>query len=118
MCTHFPAHDQISVGDLAFQRKCMDFAKQVKQREATILFVSHNMFSIKTMCERVIYLKNGRVEFDGPTDQGIKLYEKDCQLSTLSLMERKPEDWPVFLTLFDLLDEIGCPKKIIDYGTV
>ena len=31
-------------------------------------------------------------------------------------MERKPEDWPVFLTSFELLDENGYPKKIYDYG--
>src|SRR5690606_12719693 len=46
---------------------------------ATIVFVSHNMFSIKTMCERVIYLRRGRVVYDGPTDEGIRLYEEDCR---------------------------------------
>src|SRR5690349_8690643 len=47
----------LAVGDFAFQRKCMNFARQLEQKGSTILFVSHNMFSIKTMCERVIYLK-------------------------------------------------------------
>src|SRR5690606_37825663 len=69
----------LAVGDLPFQRKCMEFAKQMQRRDATIVFVSHNMFSIKTMCERVIYLRRGRVVYDGPTDEGIRLYEEDCR---------------------------------------
>src|SRR5690606_11482751 len=47
----------LAVGDLPFQRKCMEFAKEMQRRDAAIMFVSHNMFSIKTMCERVIYLR-------------------------------------------------------------
>jgi len=58
----------LAVGDLTFQRKCMEYAKKLQQRHATILFVSHNMHSIKTMCTRVIYLRKGRIVFDGPTD--------------------------------------------------
>lgn len=70
----------LAVGDLPFQRKCMEFAKEMQRRDAAIMFVSHNMFSIKTMCERVIYLRKGRVVFDGPTDDGIKVYEEDCRV--------------------------------------
>jgi len=62
----------LSVGDLPFQRKCMEFAKGLQQADATILFVSHNMFSIKTMCSRVIYLKQGQVQFDGPTESPVR----------------------------------------------
>jgi ABC-type polysaccharide/polyol phosphate transport system ATPase subunit len=55
----------LSVGDLAFQTKCIDHAKRLQSSGATVLFVSHNMFSIKSMCNRVIYLSGGRVRFDG-----------------------------------------------------
>ena len=51
----------LSVGDLAFQRKCMDHAKRLLERDATLLFVSHNMFAIKAMCRRAIYLSQGKV---------------------------------------------------------
>ena len=70
----------LAVGDVTFQRKCMDFARQFERKGSTILFVSHNMFSIKTMCQRVIYLKQGRIVFDGPTDEGLRLYESDSKL--------------------------------------
>ncbi len=106
----------LSVGDLPFQRKCMEFAKNLQDRQATILFVSHNMFSIKTMCERVIYLKKGQIVFDGPTEDGIKIYEEDCCLSTLTFAETKPEDYPILITDFALLDENNRTKKVFDYG--
>jgi lipopolysaccharide transport system ATP-binding protein len=106
----------LSVGDLPFQRKCMEFAKGLQQGNATILFVSHNMFSIKTMCNRVIYLRKGEVIFDGPTDEGIELYEQDCRLSALSWAGKQPHEWPVRITECDLFDEGGARKSVFDYG--
>lgn len=107
----------LAVGDLPFQRKCMEFAKKLQSRDATILFVSHNMFSIKAMCERVIYLKQGRIQFDGPTDEGIARYEEDCRLSTLSWGRKDaPENWPMYLERFHILDEQGIEKTVFDYG--
>src|ERR1700726_1730770 len=70
----------LAVGDFTFQRKCMDFARQLEQKGSSILFVPHNMFSIKAMCDRVIYLKQGQIAYDGPTDEGLKLYESDSKL--------------------------------------
>lgn len=107
----------LSVGDITFQRRCMEFAKRLQRSDATILFVSHNMFSIKTMCRRVIYLKNGAVVFDGPTDQGIKIYEDDCRsLAPLSWTEEKPEHWPLSVTELTIFDENGTVKTVFDYG--
>jgi lipopolysaccharide transport system ATP-binding protein len=110
----------LSVGDLAFQRKCIDFAKNLQKRQATILFISHNMFSIKTMCERAILLRHGQVAFDGPTDQGIALYEADSELSSIHWASGAglPEDVdrPVTITKVAILDEAGAPKSVFDHG--
>jgi lipopolysaccharide transport system ATP-binding protein len=109
----------LSVGDLAFQRKCIDFAKGLQKRNATILFVSHNMFNIKTMCERVIYLRNGRVEFDGPTARGIELYEADSQLSEVTWANGaglSEAGRPVTITNVALMDEAGAPRGVFDRG--
>ena len=105
----------LAVGDVAFQRKCMQYAKSLQRSEATILFVSHNMFSIKTMCSRVIYLKRGRVEFDGSVDSGIGRYETDARLSALSWTETKPEEWPLVLTGCDLLNQEGQQRTVFDF---
>jgi lipopolysaccharide transport system ATP-binding protein len=106
----------LSVGDLPFQQKCMAFAKRLQQSDATILFVSHNMFSIKTMCRRVIYLKQGRIQYDGAADGGIARYEEDCRLSNLGWTEQRPDDWPVRVSAIAITDEAGCAKTVFDHG--
>ncbi len=106
----------LSVGDLPFQRKCMQFATGLQQGQATLLFVSHNMFTIKAMCDRVIYLRNGAVTFDGPTEEGIKLYEEDCQLSTLPWVGPRTEEWPVVVTDVEVFGESGKPTFVFDHG--
>ncbi len=107
----------LAVGDLAFQRKCLDFAKSLQQRDASILFVSHNMFSIKTMCERVIYLRQGQIQYDGPVEAGIEIYERDCRLSTLSWKgANKPEDWPIYITQCETADNSGQARTVYDLG--
>ena len=106
----------LAVGDLAFQRKCIDFAKDLRRRGATILFVSHNMFSIKTMCSRVIYLQNGRIRFDGPTDEGIALYEADCRLESVPWAQAEVGDAPIRVADVALTDEAGVPCSVFDRG--
>lgn len=105
----------LAVGDLPFQKKCMEFAKRLQRANATILFVSHNMFSIKTMCERVIYLRKGRVQFDGPTEEGIALYEDESQLTADESIGDSSK-WPIMVTSFTLMDETGRQRAVFDYS--
>ncbi len=70
----------LAVGDVAFQNKCIDKMNEVSQKEGrTILYVSHNMNTVRKLCERVIVLDHGKVVFDGPTEQGIKVYLNEVQ---------------------------------------
>jgi lipopolysaccharide transport system ATP-binding protein len=103
----------LAVGDLPFQRKCLGFAKSLQQRDATVLFVSHNMFSIKAMCERAFYLRKGQIVFDGPTSDAIKLYEDDCRLEP-DLMGTK--DVRVRITACELLDSTDQRRTLFQYG--
>jgi lipopolysaccharide transport system ATP-binding protein len=107
----------LAVGDFAFQRKCMNFAKQLERKGATILFVSHNMFSIKSMCERVIYLKKGQIVFDGPTAEGLKLYESDSRLQDAPWFKEAGEEGrPVTFTDVQLLNERGVESNVFNFG--
>jgi lipopolysaccharide transport system ATP-binding protein len=106
----------LAVGDLAFQRKCIDFARNLQRRSATILFVSHNMHSIKTMCDRVIYLRKGRIGFDGPTERGLELYEQDCRLTDLAWIGAPREEWPIEITGCELLDASGFARSVWEFG--
>ncbi|MBR4727207.1 MAG: ABC transporter ATP-binding protein, partial [Clostridia bacterium] len=65
----------LAVGDMAFQKKCIEKMRGIEEeRGKTILYVSHNMDTIKRLCERCIVLKQGRIIFDGPANEAIALY--------------------------------------------
>jgi lipopolysaccharide transport system ATP-binding protein len=110
----------LSVGDLAFQRKCMDYAQRLLKRNATLLFVSHNMFTVKAMCDRAIYLTQGQVTADGETGDVTKLYDEESGLDIAGWAQGKvgsdPDKCPVSITQFELLDEAGQPCSMFEYG--
>ena len=60
-----------AVGDEEFQRKCFGKIFEFKQRGGTIVFVSHDASAVERLCERAVLLREGRVEFDGPTHEAI-----------------------------------------------
>ena len=65
----------LAVGDMAFQKKCLEKMKKAAQQEGrTVLYVSHNMNTIRQLCDRCIVLDKGRVVFDGDVEQAIKIY--------------------------------------------
>ena len=63
-----------AVGDEEFQRKCFGRISQFKQRGGTIVFVSHDAASVERLCERAVLLRDGLVDFDGPTHEAILRY--------------------------------------------
>jgi lipopolysaccharide transport system ATP-binding protein len=110
----------LSVGDLKFQRKCMDHAKSLRQRNATTLIVSHNMFTIKALCDRAIYLAQGRLVFDGCPEQAIQLYEKDSRLETPAWAQTRlgtdPTANGVHVCDLEVMDEEGQPRTVFSFG--
>lgn len=64
----------LAVGDQEFQDKCIGKMKDVSSQGRTVIFVSHNMAAIKTLCKRTIVLKNGETYFDGNVLDGITKY--------------------------------------------
>ena len=64
----------LAVGDVSFQKKCLDKMEDVGQQGRTVLFVSHNMPAVARICERVILLDGGHVVQDGPSHQVISAY--------------------------------------------
>lgn len=65
----------LAVGDMAFQKKCLEKMNDVSRSEGrTILYVSHNMNTIRQLCERCIVLNRGKIVFDGDVEEGIALY--------------------------------------------
>ncbi len=61
--------EALSVGDGVFARKSFERIMALKARGATILLCSHSLFQIESLCQRAIWLHDGRVQFDGPAHQ-------------------------------------------------
>ena len=59
----------LAVGDANFQKKCFDKMKEIKKSGTTIVIVSHSMDQIRSICDRVIWLDNGKIKSDGDAYQ-------------------------------------------------
>jgi lipopolysaccharide transport system ATP-binding protein len=64
----------LAVGDLAFQKKCLGKMKDVTQSGRTVLFVSHNMAAIRSLCDRGIVLEDGCMRLIGDVDSATNFY--------------------------------------------
>ncbi|NTW01043.1 MAG: ABC transporter ATP-binding protein, partial [Oscillochloris sp.] len=71
----------LAVGDLAFQRKCLDRIRQFQAQGCTIIMVSHDPGQIRSLCDEVIWLHAGNVQAHGPTEQVLADY--------IALMEQR-----------------------------
>ncbi|MFA0964690.1 polysaccharide ABC transporter ATP-binding protein [Roseivirga sp. BDSF3-8] len=74
----------LAVGDQEFQRKCLGKMKDVAGSGRTVLFVSHNMTAVKSLCHRAILLNKGQKVFDGDVEQAISRYLGVSNLSSNS----------------------------------
>lgn len=76
----------LAVGDAEFQRKCLKKMEDVSKSGRTILFVSHNMSAVESLCSKSILLKNGELNFAGPSADVIQKYmnSMDSQLHNYS----------------------------------
>jgi lipopolysaccharide transport system ATP-binding protein len=64
----------LAVGDLNFQRRCLGKMQDAAQHGRTVLFVSHNLAAIKALCGRTIFLHDGKIVKQGPTEEIVKMY--------------------------------------------
>ena len=64
----------LAVGDAEFQKKCLGKMEDVTKEGRTVIFVSHNMAAVRSLCPRSLVLERGRVVFDGPTDDAVHRY--------------------------------------------
>ena len=64
----------LSVGDAAFQRKCMGKMSAVAEQGRTVLFVSHNLQAITSLCQRGILLSAGQLVYDGSAMEAVSRY--------------------------------------------
>ena len=64
----------LAVGDIEFQRKCMDEINRLNKNGTTIVFVSHNVAAVRNLCERAMFLNNGEVMAIGDAEEVVDNY--------------------------------------------
>ena len=85
----------LSVGDAEFQRKCLGKMDEVAKGGRTVLFVSHNMRSIRNLCTRGILIKDGSIAYDGNVDHCISYYLEDNDETIPNEIDYQIVDQPV-----------------------
>jgi lipopolysaccharide transport system ATP-binding protein len=65
----------LAVGDAAFQAKCIQRIAQLRKEGATIVFVSHNLGAVESLCDRTMLIKEGQIYQSGATREVISAYE-------------------------------------------
>jgi lipopolysaccharide transport system ATP-binding protein len=68
--------EALAVGDGYFQKKCVDRIRAIRDRGTTILFCSHSMYYVSLFCNRVLWLRDGRIEADGSAREVVTAYEE------------------------------------------
>lgn len=66
--------EALSVGDAFFQSKCMDKMRSMIQGGVTVIFVSHDTFAVKNLCERAFLMKSGKILMDAPAKEVVETY--------------------------------------------
>jgi len=70
--------EALSVGDMAFQRKCVDRMNQFRAEQKTMVFCSHSMFHIQELCDSAIWIDKGKIREMGDSDKVVGHYEDFC----------------------------------------
>lgn len=78
----------LAVGDAEFQKKCLGKMKDVSGEGRTVLFVSHNMGAVNSLCDKAIVMDKGKVVFDGNVSGGVSYYLSNNNVPTEILSER------------------------------
>ena len=70
--------EALSVGDMAFQRKCVERMNQFRAEQKTMVFCSHSMFHIQELCDTAIWIDKGKIKEMGDSDKVVGHYEDFC----------------------------------------
>ena len=108
----------LAVGDIAFQAKCLAAIQDLRRNGTTILFVSHAMDTVATLCDRVELLGHGRVTATGTPDEVLPRYRQEVFASNGQLGRgvTRP-DTPVRLVDVQLTGPEGEACRLFDTGT-
>ncbi|MCC7013436.1 MAG: ABC transporter ATP-binding protein [Planctomycetes bacterium] len=114
--------EALSVGDEHFRGKCTNKLNEFRERGKTIIFVSHDMGAVKSMCQWVVLMDKGQVLEQGSAEKVADEYLKRAHArgnERLSLINRGSSEYPRWgsgeleTTAIEFLDEHGAPTQVL-----
>jgi len=111
----------LAVGDAAFQKKCIGKMGEVAEGGRTIVFVSHNMAAVTSLCSRGVWLEDGSISADGPVLDVVQDYlsavgEIEGTKTDLKMRTDRGGDGRVRFTSFQIRDKDGSPMPAVTAG--
>ncbi len=111
----------LSVGDLHFRNRCLGRMREMRDEGRTVLFVSHDLTSVRQLCNRAVMLLGGRVDQDGAPDEVTRAYEqmnRDPSIATAGMAERVNPPPHYHLRRVELRNAAGAVTRGFDAGDV
>jgi ABC-2 type transport system ATP-binding protein len=106
----------LAVGDEAFQRKCMDRIARFRAEGRTIVLVSHSASQVQELCDRGVVLKDGKVVFDGETNDAVSALRDVLEGRRVGETVAKDSGKPIEITAIELLDADGRTPTTVPAG--
>lgn len=110
----------LAVGDVQFQKKCLGKMQEVGQSGRTVLFVSHNMSTVESLCSRGLVLQSGRLQFDGTAQDAVQFYLDAAYdlANTMPLHARRDRsgNGKIRAASFRILDSMGTEVPSMQSG--
>ena len=108
----------LAVGDAAFRRRAIDSLRQLIEDGKTVLFISHDMWNVRRLCDHILWMDRGRVRAYGPAADMAERYMREVNLEALAnertpLHSHRRGTGEIRYTAIRLLDASGSETKMI-----
>jgi lipopolysaccharide transport system ATP-binding protein len=104
----------LAVGDIQFQKKCLEKMQQVSRSGRTVLFVSHNLSSVRTLCKTALTLEAGKLVGLGDAEEQVRVYLQKIASQSLTSLESRQDregDGSARITNLVITDLAGEPLQ-------
>jgi lipopolysaccharide transport system ATP-binding protein len=115
----------LAVGDMNFQNKCYERMRQLRSGQRAIVFISHNLFAVRSLCTKAVFLAHGNVIAAGPTDEVLQAYKSyaaqsqarekrsdDSEAGTIDVSE----ETPIRIGIVQFLNTDRQPSEVFEFG--
>ena len=111
----------LAVGDASFRRRALEALRQIIADGRTVLFISHDMWNVRRLCDRILWLEEGRVRAYGPAGEIAERYMNEVNLAALanqavSLQSHRGGTGELRYTTIGVTGESGLPVTTLTHG--